>query len=101
VVAVPEGRFPRPVEAAAYFLVADACGKIAVCVEARSVTVEVTYEGGRLLVDVTEQGAGKPGPEVEARITDLSDRVGALNGHLRIEQLPGGDCDTREIPCGS
>jgi signal transduction histidine kinase len=101
VVAVPEGRFPRPVEAAAYFLIADASSKIAASVEASSVTVEVTHDGRRLLVDVTEDGAGKPGPDVEARFTHLSDRVGALDGRLRIEQPPGrGIAIHGEIPCG-
>jgi signal transduction histidine kinase len=102
VIAVPEGRFPPPVEAAAYFLVAGACGKIATSVEASSVTVEVKHEGDQLLVDVTEDGAGKPSPELEARLTDLSDRVGALDGRVRIEQLPGhGIAIHGEIPCGS
>ena len=100
--AVPPGRFPPTVEAAAYFLVADACGKIAASVEASSVTVEVTHDEGRLLVDITEHGARKPGPEVEARFTGWSDRVGALNGRLRIEQFPGrGIAIHGEIPCGS
>jgi signal transduction histidine kinase len=102
VAAVPEARFPPPVEAAAYFLVAEACGKIAVCVKASSVTVEVRHEGGRLVVDVTEAGARQPGPEVEARFTGLSDRVGALNGRLWTDQLPGrGMAIHGEIPCVS
>ena len=102
VVAVPEGRFPRPVEAAAYFLVAEACGKIAASAGATSVSVEIRQEGGPLLVEVTEEGAEKPGPELETRITGLSDRVGALDGRLRIEQLPGQGIAIRGvIPCGS
>jgi signal transduction histidine kinase len=102
VVAVPGERFPPTVEAAAYFLVADACGKIAASVEASSVTVEVTHDEGRLLVDITEHGAQKPGLEVEARFTGLSDRVGALNGRLQIAQLPGrGIAIHGEIPCVS
>jgi signal transduction histidine kinase len=102
VVAVPEERFPPTAEAAAYFLVADACGKIAASVEASSVTVEVTHDEGRLLVDITEHGARKPGPEVGARFTGLSDRVGALNGRLQITQPPGrGIAIHGEIPCGS
>jgi signal transduction histidine kinase len=102
VVAVPEGRFPPPAEAAAYFLIAEACGKIAASAGANSASVEVRQEGGRLLVEVTEDGAGEPGPELETRITGLSDRVGALDGRLRIEQLPGqriAICGV--IPCGS
>jgi signal transduction histidine kinase len=102
VVAVPEGRFPPPVEAAAYFLVAEACGKIAASTGASSVSVEVKQEEGRLLVEVTGEEAGKPEPGLEARVTGLSDRVGALDGCLRIEQLPGrGLAIHGEIPCGS
>jgi signal transduction histidine kinase len=102
VVAVPEGRFPRPVEAAVYFLVAEACGKIAASAGASSVSVEVRQEEGRLLVEVTGEGAEKPGPGLETRITGLSDRVGALDGRLRIEQLPGrGLAIHGEIPCAS
>jgi len=102
VVAVPEGRFPPPVEAAAYFLVAEACGKIAASTGASSVSVEVKQEEGRLLVEVTGEEAGKPGPGLEAKVTDLSDRVGALDGCLRIVQLPGrGLAIHGEIPCGS
>src|SRR5215468_4280013 len=89
VVAIPETRFPPPVEAAAYFLVAEACGKIAASAGASSVSVEVRQEEGRLLVEMTGEGAEKPGPGLETRVTGLSDRVGALNGRLRIEQLPG------------
>jgi len=102
VVAVPKGRFPRPAEAAAYFLIAEACGKIAASAGASSVSVEVRRQGGGLLVEMTEEGAGEPGPELETRITGLSDRVGALDGRLRIEQLPGqGIAICGEIPCGS
>jgi signal transduction histidine kinase len=102
VVAVPEGRFPRPAEAAAYFLIAEACGKIAASAGASSVSVEVRRQGGGLLVEMTEEGAGEPGPELKTRITGLSDRVGALNGRLRIEQLPGQGIAIRGvIPCGS
>lgn len=102
VVAVPEGRFPPSAEAAAYFLIAEACGKIAATTGATSASVEVRQEGCQLLVEVTGKGAGEPGPELETRITGLSDRVGALDGRLRIEQLPGqGIAICGEIPCES
>ncbi|MGH3176827.1 MAG: hypothetical protein ACRDPF_23550 [Streptosporangiaceae bacterium] len=64
--------------------------------------MEVRQEGGQLLVEVTGKGAGEPGPELETRITGLSDRVGALDGRLRIEQLPGqGIAICGVIPCES
>jgi signal transduction histidine kinase len=102
VAAIPERRFPPPVEAAAYFLVAEACGKIAAAAGASSVSVEVKQEDSRLLVEVTEEGAGEAGPGLQSRFTGLADRVGALDGRLRAEQLPGrGIAIHGEIPCGS
>ena len=101
-VAVPEGRFPPPAEAAAYFLIAEACGKIAATTGATSASVEVRQEGCQLLVEVTGKGAGEPGPELETRIIGLSDLVGALDFRFRIEQLPGqGIAICGVIPCGS
>jgi len=102
IVAVPEERFPGPVEAAAYFLVSEATGNIAALTAANNAIVEVKHEGDRLLVDVTEVGAGGSDADVEARVTDLADRVGALNGRLLIERSPGQGITIRaEIPCES
>jgi hypothetical protein len=53
-------------------------------------------------VEVTEEGAGEAGPVLQSRFTGLADRVGALDGRLRAEQLPGrGIAIHGEIPCGS
>ncbi len=102
IVAIPEERFPNPVEAAAYFLCAEATGPIAASIAASSATVEVRRDEDRLLVTVAEDGARDPDAEVEARVTDLSDRVGALNGRLLLERHPGRGITIRaEIPCGS
>ena len=101
IVAVPEERFPRHVEAAAYFLVAEAIGPIAALIGASAACVELTIDGDRLLVEVTEDGRGDTHPDVETRLTDLSDRVGALDGELKAEQVPGRGITIRaEIPCG-
>jgi signal transduction histidine kinase len=60
------------------------------------------HHGNRLVVEVTEDGAGKPEHELEARFTDLADRVGALDGQLRIEHVASGPITIRaEMPCGS
>jgi signal transduction histidine kinase len=102
IVAVPEQRFPRPVEAAAYFLVAEASGTIAALIGASVATVEVEHDGGRLLVEITEDGTGDRSPQMAASLTDLSDRLGALDGHLWTEQATGRGITIRaEIPCGS
>ncbi|MDP9331618.1 MAG: histidine kinase [Actinomycetota bacterium] len=102
VVAIPEGRFANPTEAAAYFLVAEATGPIAALTAASGTKVVVEHDGDRLLVEVTEDGAADPRADVESRVTDLADRLGALNGRLLIERRPGRGVTIRaEIPCGS
>jgi glucose-6-phosphate-specific signal transduction histidine kinase len=101
-VAVPEERFSRPVEAAAYFLVAEACETIAASIGAGATSVEVKLVGDRLMVDVTEDGGVVPTAQSEAALTDVSDRVGALDGHMSIAPSAGRGLTIRaEIPCGS
>jgi len=102
IVAIPEERFPNPVEAAAYFLLAEGTGAIATLTASGGATVEVERDGDKLLVEVTADGAGDPDAEVEARVTELADRVGALNGRLLFDHGPGRGITIRaEIPCGS
>jgi signal transduction histidine kinase len=99
---VPEERFPTPVEAAAYFVVAEATGSIAVLAGADSATVDVRHHDHQLFVEVTEDGASGVDREVEAMVVDLADRVGALHGRIRIEQAASGTITIRaDIPCGS
>jgi signal transduction histidine kinase len=102
VIHMTQGRFPGPVEAAAYFLIAETTGYMATLDAASGVTVDVRHNGGRLVIEVTEDGAGRPGPELDARFTGLADRVGAVGGQLRVGQAASGGVTIRaEIPCGS
>ncbi len=99
---VPEERFPSPVEAAAYFVIAESTASIAALAGAGSATVDVRRDGNRLLIEVTDEGVSDPDPELGARIVDLADRVGALEGRIRVEQVPAGAITIRaEIPCES
>jgi signal transduction histidine kinase len=102
VIHIPQGRFPDPVEAAAYFVIAETTGYMATLDAASGVTVDVRHDGGRLVIGVTEDAAGSPGPELDARFTGLADRIGAVGGQLRIGQAAsGGVTIGAEIPCGS
>jgi signal transduction histidine kinase len=105
VVAVPDERFARQVEAAAYFLVAEASGTIAAAVGAEAVSVGVTREGDRLMVEVIEviaEGGVVPTPQVEVALIELSDRLGAIGGRVWATPLAGfGITIGAEIPCGS
>ena len=96
------GRFPAPVEAAGYFLVAEASGLIAARPGAEGVTVEAEHEGDRLVIQISSDAAAQPGQDLETALLDVTDRVGALGGQLRAGQAPDGAITIRaEVPCGS
>jgi signal transduction histidine kinase len=84
-------RYPAPVEAAAYFTVAEAIDDAARRGADRA-AVTVAHEGGRLVVTVEDNGTGRASPMVT-----LTDRVGALGGSLYLKQTA---CRA-EIPCAS
>jgi signal transduction histidine kinase len=84
-------RYPAPVEAAAYFAVAEVLGAAARRGAGRA-AVSVTQADGRLVVTVEHDGSGDASPMLAA-----ADRVGALGGSLAIG--PAG-CRA-EIPCAS
>jgi signal transduction histidine kinase len=84
-------RYPAPVEAAAYFTVAEAIGDAAGRGADRAV-VTVAHDGGQLVVTVEDNGTGR-----NALMATLIDRVGALGGRLDIMETA---CRA-EIPCAS
>jgi signal transduction histidine kinase len=92
-------RLPPPVEAAGYFLLAEA-GHLAAQAGAEGVTVDAEHAGGRLIVKITAHGP--TGRELEAGLCDVADRVGALGGQFRVEDTGGETVTIRgEIPCAS
>jgi signal transduction histidine kinase len=98
---LPETRFPDPVEAAGYFLIAEA-SQLAALAGANGITVDIEPDGNRLIMKITEHGTARPGPDLETELSDVADRVGALGGKLRVERIPGDATTMRvEIPCGS
>jgi signal transduction histidine kinase len=84
--ALPQERLPRAVETAAYLIVAEAA-------KAGAVSVSATGRDGGFVVDVEAE-------EEPEGLVDLEDRVGALDGKLGVERVPGGGVRIRaEIPC--
>lgn len=97
----PQQRFPGPVEAAGYFLIA-AASQLAALAGANGITVEAGHDGNRLLVTITEHGGSEAGQQLEAGLVDVADRVGALGGQLHVGRVAGSAITIRaEIPCGS
>jgi signal transduction histidine kinase len=98
------GRYPPQVEATVYFCCLEAlqnAGKHAG--DAASATIRVREGEGGLLFEVADDGVGfNPAAEAGgAGLTNMTDRLGALGGSLRIEASPGrGTRIVGAIPLG-
>lgn len=89
VAAVPEERLPQRVEAAAYYVVAEALANVQKHAGASKASVKATTQEGELLVEVEDDGAG--GADAEGSgLRGLADRVEALGGRLELESPPEG-----------
>ena len=98
---VPEGRLPEAVEAAAYYLIAEAVTNVAKHAQASHVAVSVRRDNGRVVVDVADDGVGGASPMGGSGLHGLADRVEALRGHLRIDSpRDGGTRIEAQIPLG-
>jgi signal transduction histidine kinase len=99
-VELPEERLSAPAEAAAYFLVSEALANVAKYARASRVRVSVISAGGRVLVDIEDDGVGGADSSRGSGLRGLSDRVQALGGELELESPPGrGTHVHAEIPC--
>ena len=94
-VEAPDRRFPANVEAAAYFVVAEALTNVTRYAGATGVRVVVRAEGETLSVAVTDDGRGGADPAVGSGLRGLADRVAALGGQLAIDSPPDGGTTVR------
>ncbi len=102
VTGLPDDRLPGSVESAAYFLIAEITGPVAVHAGATKAAVDARRVGDSLLITVRADGAQRADAELEDRIIDLEDRIGALGGLLRVEHDEPSRLTVRaEIPCVS
>ncbi|HYM58534.1 MAG TPA: histidine kinase [Solirubrobacteraceae bacterium] len=97
--AMPDGRLPEAVEAAAYFVVAEALTNVVKYADASQATVSVTRHNGTAVVEVTDDGVGGADPRLGTGLRGLADRVAALDGRLALQSEPGRGTRLRaEIP---
>jgi signal transduction histidine kinase len=97
--AMPGGRLPEAVEAAAYFVVAEALTNVVKYADASQATISVTQHNGTAVVEITDDGVGGADPRRGTGLRGLADRVAALDGHLALESAPGRGTRLRaEIP---
>jgi signal transduction histidine kinase len=97
---IPQDRLPEPVEAAIYYLVAEAITNVAKYAHATQAAVVVEQSNGTVNVVVTDDGVGGAEPGGGTGLVGLTDRIEALGGRLRIESPRGrGTRLSAEIPC--
>jgi signal transduction histidine kinase len=97
-----EERLPEAVEAAAYYVVAEALANVAKYASADAVSVAVERGSGFVLIEVADDGVGGADPAKGSGLRGLSDRVAALGGTLEIDSPPGHGTRLRaEITCVS
>ncbi|MFN8110682.1 MAG: histidine kinase [Thermoleophilia bacterium] len=95
-------RLPEPVEAAAYFVVAESLTNVARYAHATHAQVRVTRTDGRAVVEVHDDGRGGARADEGSGLAGLSDRVSALGGRLSVNSPPGAGTVVRaEFPCAS
>ena len=97
---LPEERLSGPVEAAAYYVVAEAITNVAKYAQASHATVSVRRSNGRATVTVADDGIGGADPTRGTGLRGLADRLEALDGRLDVESsAAGGTRISAEIPC--
>jgi signal transduction histidine kinase len=94
------GRVPPPVEAAAYFAVAEALANAAKHADAHSVHIRAAHASGQLRIEVSDDGIGGADPARGTGLCGVERRLGTFDGILAISSPPGGPTIVViEVPC--
>jgi PAS domain S-box-containing protein len=96
---IPDERLPEPVEAAAYYLIAEALTNVAKYARASTARVRVAAKGTGVVVEVSDDGIGGASTAGGSGLRGLADRVAALDGTLGVDSPRGRGTRLRaEIP---
>ena len=96
---VPADRLPEAIEAAAYFVVAEALTNVVKYAHATQATVSVSRYNGCAVVEIADDGIGGADPGRGSGLSGLADRVSALDGNMQLDSPAGAGTRLRaEIP---
>jgi PAS domain S-box-containing protein len=96
---VRTGDLPPAVEAASYYVVAEALTNVAKYAAASAASVRIARDDGRLTIEVADNGIGGADSGQGSGLRGLADRLAALDGTLSIDSPSGGGTAVRaEIP---
>jgi signal transduction histidine kinase len=94
-----EGRYPEPVEVAAYYVASEALANAMKHAQASRIEMSVATRQGSLLLSVRDDGIGGADPARGSGLAGLTDRVEALGGSIRLESAAGaGTHITADLP---
>ena len=82
-------RLAPPLEAAAYYVVAEALTNIARYARADSASVTIARAGDRMTIEISDDGSGGAEPARGSGLSGLADRVEALEGQLTVHSPEG------------
>ncbi len=100
---MPESRLPPTVETACFRIVQEALTNIARHSRATRVEIDLSLEGGNLMLCVQDDGCGFDVPAIRAHavagrsigVLGMQERATLIGGHLEIESAPGQGCILR------
>ena len=95
---VTEERFAADVEAAAYFLVAEALTNAVKHAHAGEVSVSIARVGDELRIEVSDDGRGGADPPRGSGLRGLFDRVAVLDGTLTVDSAAAGTTLRATLP---
>jgi signal transduction histidine kinase len=96
---VPEETLPKEVEAAVYFVTAEALTNVAKYAQADSATVVLSLDNGSVRLEIRDDGIGGADISTGSGVAGLCDRVEALDGELVVDSPAGvGTTVTARIP---
>jgi signal transduction histidine kinase len=96
----PAERLPAPIEAAAYFVVAESLTNIAKYARAEHAAVSVQRQNGHAIVEVRDDGVGGADPDAGSGLRGLAERLTIIDGRLEVVSPPGqGTLIRAQIPC--
>jgi signal transduction histidine kinase len=85
-----DGRLPLPVEATAYYVVAEALTNVVRSAHATRAAVRVERDQDGVSIAIADDGIGGADPTRGSGLLGLQDRVRALGGRLRLDSPAGG-----------
>ncbi|MEU7531624.1 sensor histidine kinase [Saccharothrix sp. NPDC042600] len=98
----PIGRKPAAIEAAAYFIVAEALTNVTKHSGASRAAVSLSASEEALVITVRDDGKGGADESVGTGIVGIRKRADAFDGRASLSSPPGGPTVLRvELPCGS